>query len=73
MNTPLIDESLLRARLATLRGETSSGERLLAELEGRAATLRAQLLRMDGAIRVLEELVATRHAGVRESVHADAS
>ncbi|UIF91184.1 hypothetical protein [Cupriavidus sp. UYPR2.512] len=54
-----IERSLLQARLATLRSEYGTGQRLLAEAEARAATLREQLLRIGGAAQVLEELLAT--------------
>ncbi len=54
-----IERSLLQARLATLRSEYNAGQRLLAEAEARAATLREQLLRIGGAAQVLEELLAT--------------
>lgn len=57
-STAPIERSLLQARLATLRSEYSAGQRLLAEAEARAATLREQLLRIGGAAQVLEELLA---------------
>ena len=52
-----IERSLLAARLATLRGEYSSGQQLLADLEARSGALREQLLRIQGALQVLEELL----------------
>ena len=45
----------LRARLAELREEFASGEKKLGELNEQAAQLRSTLLRISGAIQVLEE------------------
>lgn len=47
----------LENRLAQLREEHASGEKVLAELLGREAELRQTLLRIHGAIQVLEELL----------------
>lgn len=44
------------ARLAELREEQRKGEEMLAELQQRQATLRDTLLRIHGAVQVLEEL-----------------
>ena len=44
-------------RLTELRGELEAGQRALAELEARGAGLRATLLRIGGAVQVLEELL----------------
>ena len=52
-----MDRTTIAARLATLEGEFSSGQRLLAEHESRAAAMREQLLRISGAMRVLSELL----------------
>lgn len=46
----------IEARLAELRGERDRGEEMLAELQQRQAALRDTLLRIHGAIQVLEEL-----------------
>lgn len=46
----------IEARLAELRGERDRGEEMLAELQARQAALRDTLLRIQGAIQVLEEL-----------------
>lgn len=58
----------LAARLATLRAEHDSGERLLAELEQKQAGLRDTLLRISGAIQVLEEELGKAHAQSIETV-----
>jgi hypothetical protein len=48
----------LSARLEVLRGELAAGERRLAELESERANLQATMLRISGAIQVLEEELA---------------
>ena len=45
----------LEQRLQELRGEYKKGEQTLAELEQQAAATRQALLRISGAIQVLEE------------------
>lgn len=45
-------------RLRELRAEYASGESQLAEIERHREHVRAQLLRLEGAIRVLEEQLA---------------
>jgi uncharacterized coiled-coil protein SlyX len=47
----------LQNRLASLREEFATGQKVLAELENRQAELRQTLLRIHGAIQVLEELL----------------
>lgn len=45
----------LEKRLQELKAEFTTGQRMLAELEAKQATLRETLLRITGAIQVLEE------------------
>jgi len=45
----------LEERLNELKAEFESGQKMLAELEARQTTLRESLLRISGAIQVLEE------------------
>ena len=45
----------LEDRLTELKAEFESGQRALAELEARQANMRDSLLRISGAIQVLEE------------------
>jgi septal ring factor EnvC (AmiA/AmiB activator) len=45
-------------RLQELRGEYASGESRLAEIDRHRQDVREQLLRIEGAIRVLEEQLA---------------
>ncbi|MFM7169412.1 MAG: hypothetical protein ACKOYH_00960 [Cyanobium sp.] len=47
----------LQTRLASLRDEFATGQKLLADYEARAAAVREQLLRIDGAMQVLTELL----------------
>lgn len=48
----------IEQRLKELRTEFDSGQKMLAELEARQANLRDSLLRISGAIQVLEEELA---------------
>lgn len=48
----------LAARLQELRAEFASGQKMLADLEAKQADLRHMLLRISGAIQVLEEELA---------------
>lgn len=53
----------MESKLAELRREFETGRRHLAELERRKQDLRDTLLRISGAIRVLEELTESKAAG----------
>jgi chromosome segregation ATPase len=48
----------LQQRLASLRAEYESGQRALTDLERKLAALRDTVLRISGAIQVLEEELA---------------
>jgi uncharacterized coiled-coil protein SlyX len=48
----------LEERLAALRAELAAGRRLLSDLQAREAEVLDTLLRLDGAVRVLEEELA---------------
>ena len=52
----------IEQRLAELRSEHETGARMLAELEVRQAQLQQTLLRIGGAVQVMEELIATEPA-----------
>ena len=56
-------------RLDELKAEWTSGQQMLAELEAQQTNLRNTLLRISGAIQVLEELLAQ----APEEVHPSAS
>lgn len=45
----------LEQRLTSLKSEYEAGQKMLAEMEAKAANLRNTLLRISGAIQVLEE------------------
>lgn len=48
----------LQTRLQQLKSEFEAGQKMLADLETQQSNLRATLLRISGAIQVLEELLA---------------
>ena len=48
----------LEERLATLKAEFESGQGMLAELEAKQAHLKESMLRISGAVQVLEEELA---------------
>lgn len=56
----------LTSRLAELKAEYESGQKMLADLERRQMELQQTLLRISGAIQVLEELLEKE--GAAESV-----
>ncbi len=60
----------LQHRLAQLKAEYESGEQMLAEMEQKQRTLRDTLLRISGAIQVLEEELGKSDA---EPVEASAN
>jgi predicted nuclease with TOPRIM domain len=62
----------LVARLEELKKEYESGRAMLAELEGKEANLRSTMLRIAGAIQVLEELVAQDGAGASRAKSPEA-
>lgn len=49
-------EETIKGRLAALQADYETGERELVALEQRSVELRRQLLRLSGAIQVLQEL-----------------
>jgi hypothetical protein len=48
----------LEHRLAALKAEFETGQRMLTDLETRQADLRNTLIRISGAVQVLEEVLA---------------
>ena len=52
----------LSERLKRLRAELKSGQQMEADLQDRLAQLRATLLRISGAIQVLEELLEEKNS-----------
>lgn len=57
-NVETMDHTTIEARLADLRREFESGQNLLRELEVKRAKLHDAMLRVGGAMQVLEELIA---------------
>ena len=53
-------------RLEKLQAEYASGQQMLAELEAKQENLKTTLLRISGAIQVLEELLAESPAASTE-------
>lgn len=51
-------EVQLKIRLDNLKSEFESGQRMLADLESKQVKLRESLLRISGAIQVLEEALS---------------
>lgn len=60
----------IEARLQQLKDEYEAGQRMLAELEQRKASLEQTLLRISGAIQVLEELLQREEAASDATVPA---
>ncbi len=52
----------LEQRLNELKSEFEAGQKMLAELEAKQANLRETLLRISGAIQVLQEVLDERSA-----------
>lgn len=50
----------IQVRLETLRGELEAGQVELQKLEEQRASLQAAMLRISGAVQVLEELLAAQ-------------
>jgi hypothetical protein len=57
----------LTARLEELKKEYDNGRAVLAELEAKEANLKSTMLRIAGAIQVLEELIAQEGAEASRS------
>ena len=57
--------SQIEERLRNLHADFEAGQKMLSELEARQADLRSTLLRISGAIQVLEEMLAEQEAESR--------
>ncbi len=67
-----MDKQSIEDRLKALQSEFASGQKLLAELETRQSNTRAALLRISGAIQVLEEVLGQGKKGsVGEALQPD--
>jgi len=63
----------LERRLDELKEEFESGQKMLAEVEARGESLRQSLLRISGAIQVLEEELSKAEVGKGKVEEAGAS
>lgn len=61
-----MDTTTIEKRLHELKTEYESGQKMLVDLEKRQAELQQTLLRISGAIQVLEELLSS-HKGATDS------
>lgn len=61
----------IKRRLQELRSEYESGQKVLAELEAKQASVRNTLLRISGAIQVLEEELANAEVEISAVVIPD--
>ena len=57
----------IQTRLTELREEYASGQKVMAELQSRQAELHQTLLRISGAIQVLEEMLPGADPAIAES------
>jgi predicted nuclease with TOPRIM domain len=57
----------LQERVQGLKAELATGQKVLADLQARESNLKATLLRISGAIQVLEELLMQEQSGDVES------
>ncbi len=60
-------EARLRKRLEELRAEYDKGRKALDDLESQAANVRATLLRIAGAVQVLQEELGENPAGSEDA------
>lgn len=58
-----MDRTTIEARLHDLKREFEAGQKLLRELEAKQVEVRDTLLRIGGAVQVLEELLAAEKSG----------
>ena len=63
---------LIRERLDALKAEYEQGEKILAELDARREKTVQSMLRISGAIQVLEELLAEGENAPVEAIQTDA-
>lgn len=58
----LLTEAAIEKRLTTLKSEFEAGNKMLADLQTKRAELESTMLRISGAIQVLEELLSKKPA-----------
>lgn len=59
----------IEQRLKALKAEFESGQKMLADAEAQQANLKTTLLRISGAIQVLEELLSEPKAEKKDNTH----
>ncbi len=59
----------LEQRLQTLKSEFEAGQKVLADLEAKQANLRETMLRISGAIQVLEEMLEETQGTEENNAH----
>ncbi len=60
----------LEQHLQSLKAEFDSGQKMLADLSAKQANLRDTLLRISGAIQILEELLADSQTPEENNAHS---
>ncbi|MFJ4790913.1 hypothetical protein [Streptomyces sp. NPDC088794] len=60
----------IEKRVSELEAEYREGQRMLTELEGRQADLQQTVLRISGALQVLNELLAAENASETDAAEA---
>lgn len=60
----------MEQRLAQLKAEFEAGQKMLADLEARQNQVRETMLRISGAIQVLEEVIAAEPNGAQPEAAA---
>jgi prefoldin subunit 5 len=68
--TPTLPQRLAQ-RLKALRQELETGQKMLADLEARRLELQQTILRITGAIQVLEELLAAESLAASGAASSD--
>ena len=63
----------VETRLKELKAEFQSGQKMLADLEAQQANLRNTLLRISGAIQILEELLVQANGVQNGNTHSPES
>ena len=58
---------VLEQRLQALQSEHEAGQRMIAELDARRAQLTQTMLRIEGAVQVLQELLKQPEQGANEA------
>jgi hypothetical protein len=70
MDTEAIVKSDLEGRLRALRDEYDKGQRMLRDLELQRAQLEPTLIRIEGAMTLLQELLGAENGGARAADQA---